>query len=319
MSLPSRVSDLTGFDLLLSVARLGSLGRAAGEHGISQPAASNRMRLLEGQLGLALIERSPRGSRLTAAGVLVAGWAQAAIDAAAALDAGVTALRRQRDSRLRIAASMTVAEYLLPPWLAALRTDNAVALSAVNSAEVAQAVLGDRADIGFVEGPGIPPGLHAEPIGRDTLTLVVAPAHRWARRRSGVTATELAQTALVSREAGSGTRRFLEEALRRAGLEPVPSAAELSSTTAIKAAVAAGAGPAVLSSLAVAAELSAGTLCAVPVTGVDLGRTLMAVWAQGRRLAGPARDLYAIAVRGRRTAPRLTRPTASRARRPPEP
>jgi DNA-binding transcriptional LysR family regulator len=299
MSLPSRVSDLTGFDLLLSVARLGSLGQAAAEHGISQPAASGRMRLLEGQLGLALIERSPRGSRLTPAGVLVAGWAQAAVDAAAALDAGVTALRRERDSRLRIAASMTVAEYLLPPWLTALRTDKGVALSAVNSAEVAEAILGDRADTGFVEGPGIPPGLHAEPIGRDTLTLVVAPAHRWARRRSGVTATELAQTALVSREAGSGTRRFLEEALRRVGLEPVPPAAELSSTTAIKAAVAAGAGPAVLSSLAVAAELSAVTLCAVPVTGVDLGRTLMAVWAEGRRLAGPARDLYAIAARGR--------------------
>jgi len=92
MPLPSRVSDLTGFDLLLSVARAGSIGRAAAEHGISQPAASARMRLLEGQLGLALIERSPRGSRLTPAGALVADWAQAAVDAAAALDEGVTAL-----------------------------------------------------------------------------------------------------------------------------------------------------------------------------------------------------------------------------------
>jgi len=72
MPLPSRVSDLTGFDLLLSVARTGSIGRAAAEHGVSQPAASARMRLLEGQLGLALIERSPRGSRLTPAGALVA-------------------------------------------------------------------------------------------------------------------------------------------------------------------------------------------------------------------------------------------------------
>jgi DNA-binding transcriptional LysR family regulator len=328
MPLSPRVSDLVGFDLLLSVARVGSLGRAAAEHGISQPAASSRMRLLEGQLGLALIERSPRGSRLTPSGVLVAGWAQAAVDAAAALDAGVTALRRERDSRLRIAASMTVAEYLLPVWLTALRTDYpgaAVALSAVNSAEVAEAVLGDRADIGFVEGPDIPPGLHAEPIGRDALTLVVAPAHRWARRRNGVPAAELAHTALVSREEGSGTRRYLEEALRgQAGLDPVPPAAELSSTTAIKAAVAAGAGPAVLSSLAVAAELSAGTLYAVRVTGVDLGRTLMAVWAEGRRVTGPARDLFAIAARtGRRAqrpeAPGLSGPTASRARRPPEP
>jgi DNA-binding transcriptional LysR family regulator len=98
---------------------------------------------------------------------------------------------------------------------------------------------------------------------------------------------------------------FFEEALRtQAGLEQVPPLAELSSTTAIKAAVAAGAGPAVLSSLAVAAELSAGTLRAVTVTGADLHRTLLAVWAAGQRLAGPARDLYTIAARsGRRARP----------------
>jgi DNA-binding transcriptional LysR family regulator len=306
MPLPSRVSDLTGFDLLLSVTRTGSIGRAAAEHGISQPAASARMRLLEAQLGLALIERSPRGSRLTPAGALVAGWAQAVVDAAAALEVGLVALRHERDSRLRIAASMTVAEYLLPVWLTALRAVDpgaVVALSAVNSAEVAQAVLADAADIGFIEGPEIPDGLHAEPVGRDRLTLVVAPAHPWARRRSGVPAAELARTPLVSREAGSGTRRFFEEALRaQAGLERVPPAAELSSTTAIKAAVAAGAGsgPAVLSSLAVAAELSAGTLRVVPVTGVDLTRTLRVVWTAGRRLTGPARDLYAIAARSAR-------------------
>jgi DNA-binding transcriptional LysR family regulator len=305
MPLPWRVSDLTAYDLLLSVARLGSLGRAAAEHGISQPAASARIRQLEGRVGLALIERSPRGSRLTSAGALVAGWAQAAVDAAADLDAGITALRREHDSRLRIAASMTVAEYLLPAWLTALRAVDpgaAVALTAVNSAEVAESVLADAADVGFVEGPDLPGGLRAEPVSWDTLTVVVAPSHPWARRRSGITATELAATALVSREAGSGTRRFLEEALRvQAEVEPVPPLAELSSTTAIKAAVAAGAGPAVLSSLAVAPELSAGALWAVTVIGLDLNRTLLAVWTSGRRLTGPARDLYAIAARsGRR-------------------
>ena len=321
MTLPSRVSDLTGFDLLLTVARLGSLGRAAAEHGISQPAASARMRQLEGQLGLALIERSPRGSRLTPAGALVADWAQAAIDAAVALDAGVTALRRERDSRLRIAASMTVAEYLLPAWLTALRAMDpgaAVALMAVNSAEVAGAVLADAADIGFVEGPDLPDGLRAERIGADVLTVIVAPAHPWAlrARRGGITARELADTPLVAREAGSGTRRYLEEALAaQVGLARVPPLAELSSTTAIKAAVAAGAGAAVLSSLAVAADLAAGTLCAVPVSGLDLHRTLRAVWPAGRRLTGPARDLFAIAARsgpghGPRRARDLAHPTS---------
>ena len=189
MPLPPRVSDLTGFDLLLSVARLGSLGRAAAEHGISQPAASARMRQLEGRLGLALIDRSPRGSTLTQAGALVADWAQAVADAAATLDAGVAALRRERESRLRVAASMTVAEYLLPTWLTALRAAGsgaAVALSAVNSAEVAEAVLTGAADIGFVEGSR-PAGRVATP-SRSAGTRSPSSSPRPTRGRGGVAA-----------------------------------------------------------------------------------------------------------------------------------
>jgi DNA-binding transcriptional LysR family regulator len=307
MALPPRVSDLVPFDLLLSVARLGSLGRAADAHGISQPAASSRLRRLESQLGLVLIERSPRGSRLTPQGVLVADWAQAAVDAAAALDAGVTALRVRRDAVLRVAASMTVAEYLLPGWLTALRARQpatTVTLTAGNSAEVAQAVLAGSADVGFVEGPDLPAGLRARRAGADTLTVVVPASHPWARRRSGITAAELAATPLVSREPASGTRRFLEHALgAQAGAEPVPPLAELSSTTVIKAAVMAGIGPAVLSSLAVAAEMTAGTLRAVRVNGLDLRRDLQAVSAKGRPLTGAASDLHAIAVRAAQTAP----------------
>lgn len=289
------------FDLLLSVARLGSLGLAAAEHGISQPAVSTRIRRLERQLGVSLVERSPRGSRLTSAGELVAGWAEAAIDAAAALEAGVASLRARADAVLRVAASMTVAEYLLPGWLTGLRARDprtAVTLTAGNSADVAAAVLGGSADIGFIEGPELPPGLASRPVGTDRLTVVVAPGHPWSRRRSGITAAELAATPLVAREPGSGTRGYLEEALRaQAGVDRVPPIAELSSTTAIKSAVAAGIGPAVLSALAVAPELAAGTLRAVKVSDLDLARRLLAVWAAGRQLTGPAAGLRAIAAR----------------------
>ena len=134
-------------------------------------------------------------------------------------------------------------------------------------------------------------------------------AQRKARGEKGreiqraITAAELAGTGLVTREAASGTRRFFEQALRdQAQLTPVPPLAELSSTTAIKSAVAAGVAPAVLSSLAVAGELAAGTLLAVPVNGLDLRRALRAVWPAGRRLTGPAQDLYQIAARTARPA-----------------
>jgi molybdate transport repressor ModE-like protein len=299
MPLPTRVAELAGFDLLLSIARLGSIGLAAKAHGISQPAASSRIRQLEAQVGVPLVDRSPRGSRLTDAGALVADWARPAVDAATDLEAGIAALRVARDTHLRIAASLTVAEYLLPKWLAALRTVDpatAVALTSGNSTEVVEQVLSGAADLGFIESPDLPDGLQVATVGRDELRLVVAPGHPWARRKRRARPDELASTALISREAGSGTRRALELALRP--LELAEPLLELSSTTAIKAAVIEGLGPAVLGAHTVAVELAAGTLISVDVAGVDLGRQLRAVWRTGQSLRGPAADLAAIAVRG---------------------
>jgi DNA-binding transcriptional LysR family regulator len=297
MPLPPLAADLTGFDLLLSVARLGSVGRAAAEHRISQPAASARLRELERRAGLTLLHRTPRGSALTETGALVADWARSAVDAADALAAGLAALRATHESRLTVAASQTVAEYLLPAWLVALRAAHpglAVTLQAANSADVAAAVLSGQVELGFVEGPDLPAGLHAEVVATDRLTVVVAPSHPWARRRRALTAAELAEAPMVSREAGSGTRRAFDQAL--GGLVAAAPLLELSSTTAIKHAVAAGSGAAVLSSLAVTAELTAGTLIAVPAA-VSLQRRLQAVWRTADQLNGPARDLYAIARR----------------------
>jgi molybdate transport repressor ModE-like protein len=299
MPLPPVFADLTGFDLLLSVARLGSVGRAAAAHGISQPAASARLRELERRLGVTLLHRSPRGSTLTGTGALVADWARAAVDAADALATGVAALRATHESRLAVAASQTVAEYLLPAWLVALRAGHpglTVTLRAANSAEVAAAVLAGEVALGFVEGPDVPGGLESATVAVDRLAVVVAPGHPWSKRRRGVTPAELAAGPLVAREAGSGTRRAFEEAL--APLLAAAPLLEFSSTTAIKHAVAAGSCGAVLSSLAVTAELAAGTLVAVP-TAMPLQRHLRAVWPASGQLIGPARDLYAIARRNR--------------------
>lgn len=218
--------DLGAMELLLAVARHGSLGRAARDLGITQPAASSRVRSMERLLGVALVDRSPRGSRLTAEGVLVTDWARRVVEAAEAFDAGAQALRGRRDSRLRIAASMTIAEYLLPGWLIALRAERpgtAVSLSAGNSAVVAERLLADEADLGFVEGLGVPAGLDSAVIGHDRLVVVAAPSHPWARRRHPLPPAELAATPLVLRERGSGTRQVLDAALAAHGGLAEPS------------------------------------------------------------------------------------------------
>lgn len=292
-SLAHRVPDLGALELLLAVARLGSLGAAAREVGITQPAASSRVRSMERQLGVALVDRSPRGSRLTDAGALVTDWARRVVEAAAAFDAGARALRDRRDSRLRVAASMTIAEYLLPGWLLALhaeRPDTAVSLLAGNSAKVAELLLDGEADLGFVEGLTVPAGLDSAVIARDRLIVVTAPGHPWARRRRPLTPQELAATPLILRERGSGTRQVLDTALGGLARPLI----ELSSTTAVKASAVSGAGPSALSELAVGEELAMRRLVSIPVDGMSLRRDLRAVWPTGHRPTGPARELLSL-------------------------
>ena len=301
MDLPS-VPDLDSLRLLLRVAATGSVGQAAAVHGISQPAASTRIRGMERQAGLTLLRRGARGSTLTPAGALVADWARGVLAAAEVLQAGISSLRADQQARLRVAASMTVAEYFIPGWLARLaadRPDTAVSLTARNSAEVADAVLTGTADLGFIEGPGLPAGLSAAVVGRDRLVVVVPPGHPWTRRRTAVDAAELAATRLVHREPGSGTRIALEAAL--AGHAPLPAPLlELSTSSAVRGAVEAGAGPAVLSELAVRDDLATGRLVEVPVHGLRLTRVLRAIWPRGQRPTGPAQDLLTVARRSAR-------------------
>ncbi|MET9852054.1 LysR family transcriptional regulator [Streptomyces sp. NPDC006450] len=299
LPLAHRVPDLGAMELLLAVARTGSLSAAARRLGITQPAASSRIRAMETRLGVALVDRSPRGSTLTAEGALVTDWARRVVEAAEAFDAGAQALRGRRDSRLRVAASMTIAEYLLPGWLIALRgqrPDTAVSLHAGNSAVVAERVLAHEADLGFVEGLSVPEGLDSVVIAQDRLVVAVAPGHPWARRSRGVEPAELAATPLILRERGSGTRQVLDAALAGSGglAEPL---LELASTTAVKAAAVSGAGPCVLSELAVGDELAGRRLVSVPVIGAGLERELRAVWPAGARPAGPARDLLSLTRR----------------------
>lgn len=292
--------DLESLRLLTLVERHGSLSAAAAEQGIAQPSASKRLGTLERHLGLALVDRTRRGSRLTPAGQVVAGWAHRVLAEVAGLLDGAEALRAQRDAELRVAASLTVAEYLAPAWLGELRRQHPalyVGLQVMNSEHVADQVRSGAVEIGFVESPRAPRGLASRRVATDQLVVVVAPGHRWARRRDPLTTRELSATPLLVRERGSGTRDTLDHALAKAGAGPVRPLLELGSTAAVRTAVVDGAGPAVLSELAIRPDLDLGRLVAVPVSGIDLHRALRAVWLAGHSLAGPAAELVAIARR----------------------
>ncbi len=300
MPLAEPTPDIRSLDLLRSVAELGSIRQAAGAHHISQPAASMRLRSLEQTLDLDLLDRSAGRARPTDTGLAVVQWSEAVLESMRDLLLATAAVRSEGRDTLRIAASMTVAEYLLPGWLNRLRgsdPDVSVSLEMGNSEHVARVMLRGGADIGFVEGPHDPPDLQTRVVAGDDLVVVVAPSHPWARRRRPLSAADLAATPLVLREAGSGTREVLERALGVSGLEPSPLV-ELASTTAIKASVAAGTGPGVLSRLAVQPEVTDGRLSIVATSGIPLERRIRAIWPSNRPLAPASRRLLRHVVGG---------------------
>ena len=296
-----RLPDLDALQLLVAVADTGSLGKAAARTGVSQPSASARMATLERRLGLRLLERTPSGSRLTGHGRVVTDWARRVLEQAEALMEGAEALRTHADERLTVAASLTVAEHLVPTWLIELRQLRPairVGLTVANSHQVVAAVRAGEVDLGFVEGPWAPRDLRTVAVGRDRLAVVVAPGHPWARLRVPLTAAQLAAEPLLLRETGSGTRDVLQAALAAYDGPAVPLI-ELGATAPLRSAALAGTGPAVLSVLAVAEDIAAGRLVEVPVAGdVPLKRTLRAVWPRGRELSEAAGWLVRVA-RGR--------------------
>lgn len=300
---PSRTPDLESLRLLVLVADLGSLGRAAARLRISQPSASRRLSTLERTLGLVLVDRTRRGSRPTAAGQVLAEHARRVLDELDGLLAGAEDLRTHREAELRVAASLTVAEYLLPAWISELRRRRPelyIELEVTNSEHVPGAVDSGKADVGFIEGPHLARVMSTRLVAEDRLVVVADPSHPWARLRRPLDPGELSRTPLVLRERGSGTRQTLDRALHLAGVDRARALVELGSTTAVRGAVIAGTGPSVLSELAVRGDIAERRLVAVEVTDIDLTRALRAVWPQGRRLTGPAAELVAIAREIRR-------------------
>lgn len=288
--------DLDALALFIAVGETGSVGAAARRFAISQPAASQRLSALERQLDIVLLDRRTSGSTLTAAGRVVVGWAGDLVRAGADFTHHVRTLSKNRDSRLHIAASLTVADYLMPTWLMKLNDvlpEVSVSLQPANSERVIDLVSTGAVELGFVEGPGPPREVRSFVIGHDDLVLVVAPEHPWARPGTAVTATKLVKAPVVLREPESGTRQVLDRALARHDLSIKPSM-ELGSTTSIKEAISGGHAATVLGRLSVETELAAGTLAEVSLTDLELSRDVRAIWKNGRTPTGPAGTLLAV-------------------------
>ncbi|WP_193103960.1 LysR family transcriptional regulator [Brachybacterium sp. FME24] len=295
--MPDALPNLQALALFIAVVDEGGLGAGARRLGMYQPNASRMIAQLEAQAGMPLLDRDPRGSRPTSAGLLYAAHARELLEAADDFSAWLRHSRDDDTLDLQVGASMTIAENLMPAWLTDLRRTSPrvrVDLRVLNSTQVLEEVRSGQLQLGFIETPHVPRWVHAHTLREDELVLVVAPGHPWGDREQPVGLEELAQTPLVVREGGSGTRDAFEELVPdAAGTPPVQ---ELSSNAAVRVAVASGAGPAVLSMLAVRSQLETGQLHRVPVAGASLRRPLTAAWKGPSRLSGAAAELVAVAT-----------------------
>lgn len=303
---PFADTPLIELRVFAAAARHGSFSGAARELGITQQAVSARTTAMERSTGVQLFSRSPQGVTLTEAGTTVLPWALEVLDAANRFRAGLTTLGSGTHAlRLTVGASQTIAAHLLPGWLVTLRrqqeaagaSPTSVQLRTGNSADVIGLVRSGTIELGLLETPDVPDDLGHATIGADPLVVAVAPGHPWAAR-ADVPIAEVAASALVMRETGSGTRLAFERAVAGLpGLVSSPAAITLATEAAVRAAAANGIAPAVVSALSVSDDVRLGRTIAIPFAGSAPTRPLTAIWRGGPRdLVGTRRELVAIAA-----------------------
>lgn len=276
---------------LEAVVRLGGVGRAARALHLAQPTVSTQMKELASTLGVPLFEARGRGLVPTPVAERLAATVREIGAAWQRFEEDAAALQGLKRGRLRIAA-VTTTEYFLPDLLGPFARQYPgieIELAVENrDAVVARLERGDDELAAMMLPPPHLP-LARWPFLENPLVLIAAVDHPLARRRRLKLADLVAHPLLV-REAGSGTRAAAEQAFAEHGVHWPPRMA-LGSNEAIKHAVRAGLGLAVLSRHTLAADPAADGLAVLPVAGFPLRRRWHLVWRQDRALSLPARTL----------------------------
>jgi DNA-binding transcriptional LysR family regulator len=282
-----------------AVAEELSFRKAAEVLHLSQPAVSQHVHALEEEVGVQLFDRARGGGHgsqisLTEAGRVLLGYADRAAETMVEARRALAALNDETVGPLRLGASTTVAQYLLPRILGAfLKQYPQVKLSLVsgNTEQIVEAVTEKKVALGIIEGPAMRREVKTEPMVQDEMVLIVSPNHAWAARKGGeIEQKELAKVPLLLRERGSGSRRVVERALKKVGL-PLRSlqvAMELDSTEAIISGVEAELGVGFVSRWAVGKVLRLGTVKVIAVKGLEIRRDFSFVRLAGVEMTGAA-------------------------------
>lgn len=285
-----------------TVAEESSFRRAAERLNLSQPAVSQQIHALEEELGATLFDRGKGRIRLTDSGALLLRYARKGARLADEARAALDGLRGETTGHLRIGASMTVTQYILPRMLGAFLEQHPriePAVTSGNTEQIVAALAHHKIDLGLIEGPVSSREVFRQRFFEDRLVLIVGRRYPWpggpASGKSGpvkptIPVRALTEVPLLMRERGSGSRRVVELALHRARLRfsDLRIAMNLDSIVAIISAVEAGLGAGFVSEWAIQKELKLGTVRVVPVDGLDIRRSMHLIRPFGPLPEGPA-------------------------------
>ena len=272
-------------NVFYTVAKRLSFTKAAAELYVTQPAVTKHIQELEHQFGTALFDRRGNQISLTNAGNLLLRHAETIMATYRQLAFDMNALKGEPAGTLRVGASSTVAQYVIPPVLARFHEQSAdvsISLLSGNTEQIEQQLLNNDIDLGLVEGRTHHSDVRYTPFVKDELVLVCRADHPLANRDE-ITLDELRQTPMLLRERGSGSLEVIEHALRGKGIKLTDLTIEmhLGSTESIKTYISNSRCVAFVSVFAVPDELRAGTLKIIDVAGLSIQRDFYSIQLQG--------------------------------------
>lgn len=276
-----------------SAARHLSFTKASEELYVSQPSVTRHIRELETEYGQRLFERTGGRLQLTPAGACMLEHVERILEAYSALEYEMKKMSGELGGTLRIGASTTIAQYVLPRALALFSQDRrqtSIYLRNGNTEEIEQALLAHEIDLGLVEGGSRQRVLNYIPFMKDELVAVVRTDNRL-NLPEELSASDLAAYPLVLREQGSGTLDVLSAALSARGipLSSLQSYVHLGSTESIKRFLLYTDSIGFVSIRAVRDELATGKLRLIELRDLSLFREFSVVSRQGNQ-SGPAAD-----------------------------
>ncbi|BCB27507.1 LysR family transcriptional regulator [Sulfurimicrobium lacus] len=268
-----------------TVAKQLSFTKAAELLFMTQPAVTFQVKQLEEHFNTRLFERSHSKISLTPAGDLVLDYAERILNLTSELETRMGEMTGQVSGILMLGASTTIAEYMLPRKLGdfKVRYPHVQArLTVANSETIENKVADHTLDVGLIEAPSQHPHLKSIVCCQDELVMICSPQHAFAKYHD-IAPVQMAEQPYISRETGSGTRNVVDDYFRLGGVNPedLHIAMELGSLEAIKGAVEAGLGIAIVSRSTILKELKLGELVAIPLNP-PLIRPLSVVYAEGK-------------------------------------